>query len=55
MSVNLSGLTTYVEQNTNELIAKASLGAPSIKYFKLQTGVKGQTAINVLNTTISLT
>ena len=54
MSVNLSGLTTYVEQNTNELIAKASLGAPSIKYFKLQTGVKGQTAINVLNTTISL-
>lgn len=54
MSVNLTGLTTYVEQNTNDLIAKASLGAPSIKYFKLQTGVKGQTAINILNTTISL-
>lgn len=54
MAVNLSGLTTYVEQNANGLIAKASLGAPSIKYFKLQTGVKGQTAINVLNTTITL-
>lgn len=54
MAVNLSGLTTYVEQNANGLIAKASLGAPSIKYFKLQTGVKGQTTINVLNTTISL-
>lgn len=54
MAVNLSGLTTYVEQNANGLIAKASLGAPSIKYFKLQTGVKGQTMINVLNTTISL-
>lgn len=54
MATNLSTLTTYVEQNANGLIAKASLGAPSIKYFKLQTGVKGQTAINVLNTTISL-
>lgn len=54
MAVNLSGLTTYVEQNANGLIAKASLGAPSLKYFRLQTGVKGETTINVLNTTISL-
>lgn len=54
MAVNLTGLTTYVEQNANGLIAKASLGAPSIKYFTLQTGVKGQTAINVLDTTITL-
>lgn len=54
MATNLSALTTYVEQNANGLIAKASLGAPSLKYFKLQTGVKGQTTINVLNTTISL-
>lgn len=54
MAVNLTGLTTYVDQNANALVAKASLGAPSIKYFKLQTGVKGQTAINVLNTTITL-
>lgn len=54
MSVNLTGLTTYVEQNTDNLVAKASLGAPSLKYFTLQTGVKGETAINVLDTTISL-
>lgn len=54
MAVNLSGLTTYVEQNANGLIAKASLGAPSLKYFKLQTGVKGETMINVLNTTVTL-
>lgn len=54
MAVNLTGLTTYVEQNANGLIAKASLGAPSLKYFTLQTGVKGQTAINVLDTTITL-
>lgn len=54
MAVNLTALTTYVDQNANDLIAKASLGAPSIKYFRLQTGVKGQTMINVLNTTVSL-
>ena len=54
MAVNLSGLTTYVEQNANGLIGKASLGAPSLKYFTIQTGVKGETMINVLNTTISL-
>jgi hypothetical protein len=54
MAVNLTGLTTYVEQNTDNLVAKASLGAPSLKYFTLQTGVKGETAINVLDTTISL-
>lgn len=54
MAVNLSSLTAYVEQNTNALIGKASLGAPSLRYFTIQTGVKGQTAINVLNTTITL-
>ena len=54
MAVNLTGLTTYVEQNANSLIGKASLGAPSLNYFTIQTGVKGQTAINILNTTVSL-
>lgn len=54
MAVNLSGLTTYVEQNTNSLIGKASLGAPSLKYFTIQTGVKGETMINILDTTITL-
>lgn len=54
MAVNLTGLTTYVDQNVNELISKASTGAPSLKYFRIQTGVKGKTAINLLNTTISL-
>lgn len=54
MAVNMTGLTTYVEQNANGLVSKASLGAPSLKYFTLQTGVKGETTINVLNTTIAL-
>lgn len=54
MAVNLTSLTTYVEQNANGLISKASLGAPSLKYFTIQTGVKGQTTINLLDTTVSL-
>lgn len=54
MAVNVTGLTTYVEQNKSDLITKASLGAPSINYFKVQSGVKGQTTINLLNTTVSL-
>lgn len=54
MAVNLTELTNYVEQNANQLVSKASLGAPSIKYFKLQTGVKGPVQINVLNTSIEL-
>ena len=54
MAVNLTGLTTYVEQNANSLIGKASLGAPSLKYFTIQTGVKGETMINILDTTITL-
>ena len=54
MAVNLSSLSTYVETNKTELIGKASLGAPSIRYFKVQGGVKGETMINVLNTTVSL-
>lgn len=54
MALNLSGLTTYVETNADELISRVSTGAPSINYFKLQTGVKGQTALNILNTSISL-
>ena len=54
MAVNLSGLTTYVAQNADKLVAKASLGAPSLKYFTLQTGVKGETMINILDTTITL-
>lgn len=54
MAVNLTGLTTYVEQNSNGLIGKASLGAPTINYLTIQTGVKGQTTVNVLNTTVSL-
>jgi len=48
----VTGLPSYVEQNTLPLIAKAALGAKSAKMFELQTGVNGPTALNLLNTTV---
>lgn len=53
MAVNLEGLTAYVEEKNLPLIRKASLGAPTAKYFALQTGVKGKMALNLLETTIA--
>lgn len=52
MSVKLSGLTTYVDENKMGLIANAILGARTSKYLTLQTGVKGATAVNILNTNV---
>lgn len=52
MSVNLSGLTTYVDENKMGLIANAILGARTSKYLTLQTGVKGATSVNILNTNV---
>lgn len=52
MSVNLSGLPNYVDQNSIELIRKSVLSARTIDYVKLQTGVVGPTSVNVLNTNI---
>lgn len=50
----VTGLTNYVnnETNKNQLIRKAVLDAKSADLFTLQTGVKGPTTINLLNTSI---
>ena len=52
MSVNLSSLTPYVEENKSGLIKKSVYGAKSASIFNLMTGVKGSTALNLLNTTV---
>lgn len=52
MAINTSALTSYVEQQNVPLIRKAVLGARTIKYLTLQTGVNGPTAINILDTTV---
>lgn len=47
-------ITGYVDQNRLPLIGKAVLGAPSIKLFNLQTGVKKDAAINLISSEFEL-
>lgn len=52
MAVNLSALTAYVDEQKIGLIRKAALGARTLDYVNIQTGVVGPTAVNLLNTNI---
>ena len=54
MAIDLSALSTYVEQERLPLIRKSIFAAPSTRYFNLQTGVKHSAALNLLNTTVVL-
>lgn len=44
----------YVDESNESLIAKTVLGGQSVSLFGLQTGVKGATAINLLDTEVTL-
>ena len=44
----------YVDESNESLIAKTVLGGQSVSLFGLQTGVKGDTAINLLDTDVEL-
>lgn len=44
----------YVDESNESLIAKTVLGGQSVGLFGLQTGVKGATAINLLDTDVTL-
>lgn len=46
----VTSLPAYVEQDRLPLIAKTVLGSKSAGLFNLQTGLKGDTAINLINT-----
>lgn len=48
----VTSLPEYVEQNVLPLIAKSVLGGKSVSLFNLQTGVKGKTKINLLETSV---
>lgn len=52
MAFNLSALTQYVDEQKIGLIRKAVLGAKTLDFVNLQTGVVGPTAINILNTDV---
>lgn len=53
MAVNLDSLNVYVDENRLDLIRKSVLGARTIGYLNLQTGVKGKTKINLLETSVT--
>ena len=53
MSLNVSSLTTYVDEQRLPLIRKAVLSAKSAELFNLQTGVKSKAALNILTTAIT--
>ena len=48
-SFNLSGLSTYTDQVGGELMRKAILEGETAKIIKVQPGVVGSQAINLLN------
>lgn len=50
----VSSLPAYVEQRREELIAKSVMGAKTLDYVNLQTGVKGPTALNLIDFDIVL-
>lgn len=53
MAINVSNLSDYVEQHRLPLLRNAVLGSRTAKEFALQTGCKGETALNLLTTTVS--
>lgn len=52
MAINVSNLTTYVDEQRLPLLRNAVLGARTAYHFNLMTGVKGATALNLLQTTV---
>lgn len=52
MAINVSALSTYVDEQRLPLIRKTVFAAPSTKYFNLQTGVKHAAALNLLTTDV---
>lgn len=52
MALNLTSLTAYVDEQRLPIIRKAVIGSRSAKEFNLYTGVKGDTALNLLDTTV---
>lgn len=52
MALNVDALTGYVQERRDELIRKAVVEARTSKEFNLQTGIKGATNLNLLDTTV---
>lgn len=49
---NIAGISNYVDETHDDLIASIVLDAKSINEFQVQTGVKGKTSLNFLDTEV---
>lgn len=54
MAIVLSSLTKYVDENRLPLIRETILDGETVKHLQLMTGVKNESALNLLDTAISL-
>lgn len=54
MAINVNSLPSYVEEKKLGLIRKAVIGARTTEEVNLQTGIKGDTALNLLTTDVTL-
>lgn len=52
MAINISSLSTYVDEQRLPLLRNAVLGSRTAYHFNLMTGVKGSTALNLLTTNV---
>ena len=53
MAINVQSLGTYVEEKKLPLLRKAVIGSKSASLFNLQTGIKGATKLNLLETNVA--
>jgi hypothetical protein len=49
MSLNVNGLTAYVDENKMALIKKAVLGGRTLRFINVQPDIKSSATINILN------
>lgn len=54
MALNVTGLSSYTNQNGMDLITKSVLSGVTAKYANIQTGIKSTDTINIMDTTLNL-
>jgi hypothetical protein len=52
MSLNVSGLSTYTDENKMPLIKKSVLGGRTLQYITVQPDIKSSAAINIIDSTL---
>lgn len=54
MSLNVSGLAAYTDENKMPLIKKSILGGRTLQYITIQPDIKSSAAINILDSTLTI-